>query len=374
MHSGVWLVLTPLLLSHQIVLWTGTSICIAVCALRFGIRNLTFRRLFPEDYLMLASLIILIALAAVLQHYLGDFYLVLAIMNRRALPGPDFPTRTESAMRGTGIALVLSTVGIWAIELSFLTFFRRFGAQIRAYMAAWWIACFLVVATAVVQIGIIPYSCLFTSWTSLLTRCETDASLTLIYDSYKASIALDVISDVVIVCFPTLIAWRTKITMRQKIFLAGIFLLMGLTIAVTITRGFIFEDAYKSVNDFDRKVINMAWMLFWFMIQYFVYRKRDELARRQRAAQGSPAAAVSRQCRNRWFRLHGSVLQTLADLEATDIDQDCSQLLEHQPPSGTPSGKLTAEFSSWSATDTYKRSFSHYETLHSSHTANSSSL
>lgn len=146
---------------------------------------------------MLASLLILAALAASLQHYLGDFYLILAIHNRLAQPGLDLSARMESAMRGTGIALVLSTVGIWAIKLNFLTFFRRFGAQIRAYMVAWWVACFLVVASAVAQIGIIPYSCLFTSWTGLLTKCETDASLTRIYASYKASIALDVISDVV---------------------------------------------------------------------------------------------------------------------------------------------------------------------------------
>lgn len=186
-----------MLFSHQVVLWTGTSVCVAVCALRFSIRTLTFRRLFPEDYLMLASLSVLVTLAASLEHYLGDFYLVLAIHNRRALPGPDFAARMESAMRGTGIALVLSTVGIWAIKLKFLAFFRRFGAQIRAYMVIWWAACLLVVASAVAQIGIIPYSCLFTSWTNLLTKCETDASLARIYASYKASIALDVVSDVV---------------------------------------------------------------------------------------------------------------------------------------------------------------------------------
>ncbi|KAK8112988.1 hypothetical protein PG984_013514 [Apiospora sp. TS-2023a] len=191
---------TGLFISEQtfkVVLWTGTSICIAVCALRFSIRTLTFRRLFPEDYLMLASLAILVALAAALEHYLGDFYLVLAIMNRRALPGPDFPERMESSMRGTGIAVVLSTVGIWAIKLNFLTFFRRFGAQIRAYMVAWWVACLLVVASAVAQIGMVPYGCLFTSWTSFLAKCETDASLVSIYGAYKATIALDVVSDVV---------------------------------------------------------------------------------------------------------------------------------------------------------------------------------
>lgn len=60
------------------------------------------------------------------------------------------------------------------------------------------------------------------------------------------------------------------ITMRQKLFLTGISLIMGFTIAVTIARGGVFQDTHKSVDAFDRKVINMAWMLFWFIIQYFV--------------------------------------------------------------------------------------------------------
>ena len=78
---------------------------------------------------------------------------------------------------------------------------------------------------------------------------------------------------------------------------------------------------------------------------------------------------VSWKHQSRWSRLHGSVLQTLEDLEAKDLELDCSQLLKHQPPSGT----FTVEFSSWSATDTHQGSFSHYETLRSSHSANSSS-
>ncbi|KAK7963951.1 hypothetical protein PG988_010925 [Apiospora saccharicola] len=278
----------------------------------------------------LALLVALVALVAVLEHYLGDFYLVLAIMSRRALPGPDFPERMESSMRGTGIAVVLSTVGIWAIKLNFLTFFRRFGAQVRAYMVAWWVACLLVVASAVAQIGMVPCGCLFTSCTSFLAKCETDASLLRIYGAYKATVALDVVSDVV--------------------------------------------NAYKSINDFDRKVINTAWMLFWFMIQYFNRnKKRDELARRRRAAWGSnsPAAVVAnRPRRGRWSRLQDSVLQTLADPEAKDLEPDCGQLLKHEPPSGT----FAVEFSNWYATDTYKGSFSHHETLYSSHSTNSSSL
>lgn len=71
-------------------------------------------------------------------------------------------------------------------------------------------------------------------------------------------------------CFPIFIAWRTKISMRQKLILTAVFLLVGFTIAVTIVRGSIFGGVYKSLEEADGQVINMAWLLFWFIIQYFV--------------------------------------------------------------------------------------------------------
>lgn len=56
----------------------------------------------------------------------------------------------------------------------------------------------------------------------------------------------------------------------QKLLLTGVFLLVGFTIAVTIVRGSIFGGVYKALKDVDHKVINTAWVLFWFFIQYIV--------------------------------------------------------------------------------------------------------
>ncbi|KAK7995128.1 hypothetical protein PG990_013901 [Apiospora arundinis] len=383
----------------KIVIWVGTGVCIVVCFLRLSIRLLTFRRLFAEDYLTLFSLTVLVALAAVVQHFLGDIYLVLLVQNQQVVPGQDFPDRLTSAMRGDGAALLLDKTGIWAIKLSFLAFFRRFGAKVRSYMITWWVACGLVVACGAVYFIIFPYSCEFGSFIHITTTCATRENIASIYRKYKANIALDVISDTIIMCFPIFIAWRTKISMRQKLILTAVFLLVGFTIAVTIVRGSIFGGVYKSLEEADGQVINMAWLLFWFIIQYFVsfiiaclisFRslwmsrkekassQRYELEKRQRAAEENSAKANSKNKRRNspWSRLQDSVLRTLVDLEGRDLEDDSYLLLKHQPPSG----KLAVDFSdwgradnAWSMTSTCKGSSSQEETLLRSHSRNDSS-
>ncbi|KAK8859676.1 glycoside hydrolase family 31 [Apiospora arundinis] len=383
--------------AFKIVTWVGTGVCIIVCFLRLSVRLLTFRRLFAEDYLMLCSLAILAALAAVMQLTIDDIYLVLHVQNQQVMPGLDFPDRLTSGMRGHGAALLLNTTGIWAIKLSFLAFFRRFGAKVRSYMITWWVACALVVVCGAVYFAIFPYGCEFGSFVHLTTTCATRDNIASIYRGYKASIALDVISDAIIMCFPIFIAWRTKISMRQKVILTAVFLLVGFTIAVTIVRGSIFGGVYKSLEEADGQVINMAWVLFWFIIQYFVsftiaclisFRslwvnrrekessQRYELEKRRRAAEENSAKASSKKRRNSpWSRLQDSVLQTLVDLEGRDLEDDSQLLLKHQPPSG----KLAVDFSNWgradnawSVTSTCKGSSSQEETLRSSHSRNDS--
>ncbi|KAK8062658.1 hypothetical protein PG997_014755 [Apiospora hydei] len=375
--------------AFKVVVWLTTAICIVVSALRFTIRFLTFRRLFNEDYFMLFSVLCLIALASVLQHFLGYMYLVLEMPTQVKMP--DRIVLEEPGLR---TALTLNTVGIWAIKLNFLAFFRRFGIQIRSYMISWWVASFLVVSCGLVQIGVIL--AIGSQFDSLALITE---NLIHVYTIYKASIALDVISDAIIICFPVFIAWRSGITIRQKLVLTGVFLLVGFTVAVTIVRGNIFGGVYKAVGDADHiRVLNIGWLLFWFMIQYIVsfmiaciisfrslwVNKRDknnsrrfQLDQRQRAAEdlSPPDSRQRRGPRSRW---QDSVLQTLADLEAKDLEPepDSNHLLEQQPPSETMMADLSNRDRGENdgSAGARRESSSRRETLDSSQSRNNSPL
>lgn len=243
---------------------------------------------------MLLALAILIAIVAVLQKWLSDIYTLIHVENGISAPGPDFLNQLPAALRADGIVVVLSNIGLWTIKLNFLTFFYRLGHQIRTYRICWWVALVLVVSCGLTVLGLVPYSCMFGSLSHIVVQCATESNVSYIYTVFKASVVIDVLSDVIsksthfslcgasscifllrltlptVICFPIIVLWQTRITLRQKLVLSSIFSLVGFTIAVTIVRGSIFGGVYKSVSEVDRKVMDVAWMLFWQFIQYIV--------------------------------------------------------------------------------------------------------
>ncbi|KAH8770815.1 hypothetical protein F5883DRAFT_416293 [Diaporthe sp. PMI_573] len=214
----------------------------------------------------------LIAVSAFLQHFLGDIYIYTALTSANGvmIPGSDFLDRLISTLHTNGIALIVFTMGIWAIKLNFLSFFRGFGRQIKSYMILWWLSSILVVACGVAQLGVIPYSCLFGSFDSIMMECATRSGSSYIYRVYQALVAFDIVSDAIIICFPVFIVWRTKINLKQKALLTGVFLLVGITITVTILRGCTFTGVGKSPERRDNGTIDIEWMLCSFFIEYTV--------------------------------------------------------------------------------------------------------
>jgi len=159
-------------------------------------------------------------------------------------------------------------IGIWTIKLNFMLFFYRLGHQIHAYKIFWWISVFVVMACGVVSLGVIPYRCHFRDVVEITKECGTHDGISRIYNMYIVSVAVDVVSDAMILCFPIVILWRTRIGLRQKLVLSSIFSLVGFTIAVTIVRGSIFGGTYKSIHEVQHKVVDTSWLMFWFFIQY----------------------------------------------------------------------------------------------------------
>jgi hypothetical protein len=138
---------------------------------------------------------VLIALAILLQLFLGDVYLILHAENHQSVPVLDFPSHLLAGLRADGIAILLNTLGVWLIKLSFLLFFRRLGREIRLYMIIWYVAFALVIATGATHIGLIPYDCTFGSLYHITVECATVSKVSQIYARYKASVVIDVISD-----------------------------------------------------------------------------------------------------------------------------------------------------------------------------------
>ncbi|KAI1413212.1 hypothetical protein F5Y13DRAFT_189575 [Hypoxylon sp. FL1857] len=337
--------------AFRVVLWFGVGLCTLVCVIRFGIRFACFRRLLAGDYWMLLALLLLISIASVLHRYLGDIYYLIRVQNKAQMPGPDFEQAVLASLRAHIIIQVIGAVGIYAIKLSFLFFFLRLGNHVRAYQIAWWIALVIIVGCLAINLSVIPYGCSFGS-ISHIAECNTAANVGHVYTDYKVAVSLDVICDAIIICFPIAITWRTKMSLRQKLMLSSIFLLVSFTIGVTVVRGSIFSGVYKDLRKVDGKVIDISWMLFWLYIEYIVSfiiaclisfrslwmnRKQKvnddlvELERQQHIAMGRQAAESPR---SKWQVFQQEVLDIFTELEGTNVERNNTATIQAEATPG----------------------------------------
>lgn len=352
--------------AFKVVIWVGVGICSAVCAMRLFIRFICFRRLFVEDSLMIGAMAFLIALAAVLQTHLGDLYELIHVQNMLKAPGLDFPVKMARGLKGDAIAIILSIIGLWLIKLNFMILFYRLGYKIRSYLVLWWIALVLVVSCGVVNIALIPYDCMLGSMAHITMECAKESRVNNIYTVYIATVAVDVLSDVLVICFPILIVWKTRLNWRQKFVLSGVFLLVGFTIGVTVVRGSIFGGVYKAVKQSDRQVIDSSWMLFWWYIEFIVsfviaclisfrslWSSREEASRirkyeaeKQRviiACRENSGRSGESNAGNKWRKFGDDLRTTFAELECSTLDGKDSMRLHLEPHLGT----MDVDFSTW---------------------------
>lgn len=71
-------------------------------------------------------------------------------------------------------------------------------------------------------------------------------------------------------CFPIIILWNVRISLRKKLILSCTFGLVLLTIVVTIVRGSFFNGIFKRFNAKEPVNLNPSWMMFWIFIEFAV--------------------------------------------------------------------------------------------------------
>lgn len=121
--------------------WTLYVLCVVFFGTRLYIRWVCFRRLFTEDYLMIAAMAILTAIEAMGQKYADDIYNLMGEVNGTYTVTNlfTFLTNTESMLEACGSAIILFIFGFYTIKVNFLLFFYRMGNRLlRIYRIVWW--------------------------------------------------------------------------------------------------------------------------------------------------------------------------------------------------------------------------------------------
>jgi len=158
----------------QAITWTGFALCTLAFCGRVAIRIVCFRRPFLEDYLMLASLIILLGACVVIQLCVRYIYMMEDVGNGTTpIPPPTFMDDTTNGLRGFAAFMVMAYTGIWLIKVNFLLFFSRLGGnQFTGYRAFWWAVLVFNVGAGATAIGLIDFPCLLDPAEIIIAQCS----------------------------------------------------------------------------------------------------------------------------------------------------------------------------------------------------------
>ncbi|KAF2113622.1 hypothetical protein BDV96DRAFT_688594 [Lophiotrema nucula] len=249
------------------ITWTGFVICSIACALRLYIRRKCLGDFLADDWIMMFALANLFLVVVLGQLFIPEVYATTEY-KKDAPHSEDFLEHFLRGLRGSGAAMIAMYVGVWAIKLSFLLFFKRLGAQIKEYIVAWYVVLVITVGCGAVSLGMQQYRCIFASWVKIVATCARPSELKQARDTFRASWIVDVVSDGLIICFPIAILWRVRIGLKQKLILTCVFSLVALTIAVTVVRGTLVGGIFMSVRNFSNAQLQTSWV--WLFTEYSV--------------------------------------------------------------------------------------------------------
>lgn len=218
------------------LLWGGVALTLLFFAFRIYVRIKTFHRLFWDDFLLLVAWFMLLANATIWQYAKTGLYLLLNVQSGRQLPPADFGLKVGEYLHESVAILVLFYSSLWCVKLSFLVFFRRLGQKVQKQKIIWWSVLVVVVAGYFSVLGTIQWHCLIPRFEIIAQNCTTPSSRAFERATLRATCAIDIITDAIIILVPLNMLWRVQISLRRKLGLAGIFSLTVFIMIIAIIR------------------------------------------------------------------------------------------------------------------------------------------
>ena len=109
---------------------------------------------------MLLAFATMLAVATMSQIYLVDIYRSMPIANDASISDHERSTEAQG-LQAFAVSSVVTHIGIWAVKMNFLLFFRRLGMQITAYRIAWWFVLVVTIACGIASLALVEFQCLY---------------------------------------------------------------------------------------------------------------------------------------------------------------------------------------------------------------------
>lgn len=110
-------------------------------------------------------------------------------------PPAEFEKHEEHFTRGSAPICILYYCTLWLVKLSFLLFFARLLENVHSFVWPRRIVSMFVFASWIVCIGIIPYSCLMSSFVDSYKTCFSPSAIEFQRFMLAFACSMDVLTD-----------------------------------------------------------------------------------------------------------------------------------------------------------------------------------
>ncbi|OLN81262.1 hypothetical protein CCHL11_07352 [Colletotrichum chlorophyti] len=228
----------------MVLVWALWAVSLGMTIFRGTFQWILQRRLFADDYFIVAGLVTLTALSAVITSMLPQFYLTGEYTKAAAkdplaplpLPVDEFTSSTIAALKLMFSQMLLFWTTLWAAKFSILFFVRRLVAGLPSYIRAWWLSfgAVLLLYLACMLSNFLTCTPLTKYWSA--TGCSAPEDLVRADASIKFATGADVASDLIIMILPLNLLRKLTTSRSHKFGLAVLFSLGGIIVAFAIAR------------------------------------------------------------------------------------------------------------------------------------------
>ncbi len=150
---------------------------------RLFVRIKSFRKLFWDDFLVVAAWGMLLGSAVLWQVEAPTLYEQYAVEAGQEPFSLEFIDRDTAFLHTIVPSTILFYSCLWTIKLSILIFFRRLGSKVTGQKIWWWCILGVTILTWVACVADIDYKCSLSSFAFII--CESTSVSAFLADSWK---------------------------------------------------------------------------------------------------------------------------------------------------------------------------------------------
>ncbi|RFU29596.1 hypothetical protein B7463_g6733, partial [Scytalidium lignicola] len=244
-----------------------TIVLSCVFVIARGVARYRKTRSFPlaiEDLFLLLALASFIGMAGVYLYCLPILFRSEAIGAGKERPYHGFKDDMTNMLHGFLAAQLIFWLSLWSVKLSLLFLFRKLTIGLPDYIYIW---TGIMVFTVLSFVGCVISG--FTSCSSLHAwftagACETARDATAKKASLYYSLAVDLLTDLLIMVIPIKLLWTLRISTFEKLSVGFAFSVGIITMIIAIIRVVSLDNSVQNGE------VNTSWLILWAAIEVCV--------------------------------------------------------------------------------------------------------